>query len=432
MTPQMPGAHKHKLHGWADRPSRCVSIAPAKSSKGHAKHLGKHHGVGQTTHRLAAHHPHSSGGVAPFAPSTIAPHASTPTPAAASTAPAPAAPSVWNSGFNFDPFTAAQLERFSSLVANIDQPPKYLIPIYKAAGRRYHIQWQILAAINSIETNYGADLAVSPAGAIGWMQFMPETWLEYRVAVDSSSAPNPYDPQDAIFSAARYLAANGASRHIRRALYAYNHALWYVDAVLWRAALISDRALGRRARRNGYALPLDTRYMRILGRIDDGVDIEDAPDGAAVYSITPGIVTAVASDPSGFGPNYPVILVTRGPLAGQYIYYGHVAASLVHVGQRVLAGQPVAVMGHTGDAAGLGHGHIEIGFSDGSGDPLNHHGPSAWTPSGDAMHRVLRALWKAFLAGPPHSTSIPRAQNPQPVEPWTLTFRLEHVRGSSR
>jgi murein DD-endopeptidase MepM/ murein hydrolase activator NlpD len=172
--------------------------------------------------------------------------------------------------------------------------------------------------------------------------------------------------------------------------------VWYVDAVLWRSELIAGNRLSQLGPTAGYALPLDAAYMQTLGRTDDGVDIETAPDGAAVYSITPGIVTAVASDPSGFGPNYPVILVTAGPLAGQYIYYGHVAASLVVVGQHVLAGQPIAVMGHTGDAASLGHGHIEIGFSDGSGDPLNHGGAAAWTPAGEAMHRVLVTLSQRF------------------------------------
>ena len=49
-----------------------------------------------------------------------------------------------------------------------------------------------------------------------------------------------------------------------------------------------------------------------------------------------------------------------------------------------------------GDAASLGHGHIEIGFSDSSGDPLNHHGAVAWTPSGSAMRRVLVALAAGF------------------------------------
>jgi murein DD-endopeptidase MepM/ murein hydrolase activator NlpD len=308
----------------------------------------------------------------------------------------PATAQLFSPTAGSDPFASAQIARVESIGESLDEPPKFLIPVYKAAGKRYHIPWEILAAINAIETDFGRDLSVSAAGAVGWMQFEPSTWLQYAIRVDGHGPPNPYDPKDAIFSAARYLAANGAPKHLRQAILAYNHALWYVDAVLWRAQTITDRTLDRHPRKTGYALPLDTRYMSQLGRIDDGVDIEDAPDGAAVYSITPGVVTAVASDPTGFGPNYPVILTTDGPLAGDYIYYGHVAASLVHVGQRVLPGEPIAVMGHTGDAAPLGHGHIEIGFSDGSGDPLSHHGVSAWTPSGDAMRHMLVALSAAF------------------------------------
>jgi hypothetical protein len=297
-------------------------------------------------------------------------------------------------GAYVDPFTAAEIAQFSHVSAATDQPPAFLIPIYKAAARRYHVPWKILAAINAIETDFGRDLAVSPAGAVGWMQFMPGTWLRYGVTADGRGRPNPDNPVDAIFSAARYLAASGASTDLRRALFAYNHALWYVDAVLWRARTIGNR--GVTALKAGYALPLDARYLHALGRTDDGLDVETAPDGAAVYSMTPGVVTAVASDPSGFGPNYPVVLVTAGPLAGRYIYYGHVAASLVHVGQHVLAGQPIAIMGHAGDAASLGHGHIEIGFSDAGGDPLNHHAGGPWTPSGDAMRVFIVRLSRAF------------------------------------
>jgi murein DD-endopeptidase MepM/ murein hydrolase activator NlpD len=138
--------------------------------------------------------------------------------------------------------------------------------------------------------------------------------------------------------------------------------------------------------------------MQTLGRTDDGVDIETAPDGALVYSITPGVVTAVASDPSGFGPNYPVIEASRGALAGTDIYYGHVARAFVVPGQHVAAGQPIAVMGHTGDAVSLGHGHIEIGFSTAGGDPLNHHGATAWTPTGEVMRSFLVTLTDAFRA----------------------------------
>jgi murein DD-endopeptidase MepM/ murein hydrolase activator NlpD len=136
--------------------------------------------------------------------------------------------------------------------------------------------------------------------------------------------------------------------------------------------------------------------MQQLGRTDDGVDIETAPDGALVYSITPGVVSAVASDPAGFGPNYPVIEATSGPLAGQHIYYGHVAQALVQPGQQVVAGQPIAIMGHAGDAASLGHGHIEIGFSDAGGDPLSHHGAGAATPAGDVMRSFLVTLSASF------------------------------------
>ncbi len=427
-----PASKKHKPRNPADVPPGCLPATQTAAGKNHHKHHGKkHHGTGHAKHQQIPHATHPSGGVAPVAPQTPAPHVvkpqktAPPRPATSPAAPTvPGPQTVWTTGFTLDPFTAKQLEQFSSLVANLDQPPKFLIPIYKAAGRRYRIQWQILAAINAIETNYGQDLAVSPKGAIGWMQFMPGTWLEYGVAIGQRHRPNPYDPRDAIFSAARYLAANGAPRHIRRALFAYNHALWYVDAVLWRAQLISDRALGKRAAENGYALPLDAVYMRHLGRTDDGVDIEDAPDGAAVYSITPGIVTAVADDPTGFGPNYPVILVTKGPLAGQYLYYGHVAASLVHVGQRVIAGEPIAVMGHTGDAASLDHGHIEIGFSDGSGDPLNHHGLNPWTPSGDAMRHVLLALSKTFHVWSRWPSPRPAPPTVKPSPPFVFPVHL--------
>jgi len=281
-----------------------------------------------------------------------------------------------------------------------DQPPPYLIPIYKQAGRRYDVPWRVLAAINGIETDYGQNLSVSSAGAVGWMQFMPATWQQWGVDADHDGQANPYSPQDAIFAAARYLQASGASHDLAGAIFAYNHADWYVAEVLMRARTLGDTAAFARVQK-GYSLPLDAQYMKQLGRTDDGVDIETPPDGALVYSITPGVVSAVASDPAGFGPDYPVIAASAGSLAGQYVYYGHVAQALVQPGQRVAAGQPIAIVGHTGDAASLGHGHIEIGFSDAAGAPLNQHGAEAWTPAGSVM--------RAFLVGLSASFGIPAA-----------------------
>ena len=45
--------------------------------------------------------------------------------------------------------------------------PPFLLPIYQAAGIEYGVRWEVLAAINEIETDYGRNLNVSSAGAVG-------------------------------------------------------------------------------------------------------------------------------------------------------------------------------------------------------------------------------------------------------------------------
>jgi hypothetical protein len=117
--------------------------------------------------------------------------------------------------------------------------PPFLLPIYKAAAAQYGVPWQILAAINEIETNYGSDQSVSTAGAVGWMQFMPATWLQYGVDALNAGVADPYNPVDAIFAAARYLRAAGAASDLHAAILAYNHSEEYVSSVLLRAKLIS-------------------------------------------------------------------------------------------------------------------------------------------------------------------------------------------------
>ena len=116
--------------------------------------------------------------------------------------------------------------------------PPFLLPIYQAAGIEYGVRWEVLAAINEIETDYGRNLNVSSAGALGWMQFMPATWEMYGVDGNHDGLKDPYNPVDAIFAAARYLKAAGADRDLRAAIFAYNHADWYVDSVILRARYI--------------------------------------------------------------------------------------------------------------------------------------------------------------------------------------------------
>jgi hypothetical protein len=119
------------------------------------------------------------------------------------------------------------------------QVPIFLLPIYQAAGIQYGVRWEILAAINEIETDYGRNLNVSSAGALGWMQFIPSTWKMYGVDANADGKRDPFNPVDAIFAAARYLKAAGAEKDMRRAIFAYNHAGWYVDSVMLRAKLIA-------------------------------------------------------------------------------------------------------------------------------------------------------------------------------------------------
>jgi membrane-bound lytic murein transglycosylase B len=125
--------------------------------------------------------------------------------------------------------------------------PRFLIKLYKQAGKRYDIAWPILAAINEIETDFGRNVAVSSAGALGWMQFMPATWKTYGLDADHNGKKDPNNPRDAIFAAARYLHAAGAPNNMRRAVFAYNHAGWYVDSVLLRAERIATQQ-GERSR----------------------------------------------------------------------------------------------------------------------------------------------------------------------------------------
>ena len=116
--------------------------------------------------------------------------------------------------------------------------PPFLLPIYQAAGTEYGVRWEVLAAINEIETDYGRNLNISSAGALGWMQFMPATWKQYGTDANRDGRKDPFNPVDAIFAAARYLRAAGADDDLRRAIFAYNHADWYVESVLMRARLI--------------------------------------------------------------------------------------------------------------------------------------------------------------------------------------------------
>jgi murein DD-endopeptidase MepM/ murein hydrolase activator NlpD len=115
-----------------------------------------------------------------------------------------------------------------------------LSALWRSASAAYGVPWQVLAAINKVESNFGRNMGPSSAGAIGWMQFMPSTWLRWGLDADGDGVADPWQATDAIYAAARYLAASGAETDISRAVYSYNHAQWYVDEVLATARLFQS------------------------------------------------------------------------------------------------------------------------------------------------------------------------------------------------
>jgi Transglycosylase SLT domain len=117
-------------------------------------------------------------------------------------------------------------------------PAGALLADYRLAQRRFGVPWQILAAVNFVESAFGRVVNRSSAGAHGPMQFLTSTWRAYGLGGDISS------PHDAILGAANYLHQSGAPADDARALYAYNPSRLYVAAVLAYARRMRRDPLG--------------------------------------------------------------------------------------------------------------------------------------------------------------------------------------------
>jgi hypothetical protein len=134
----------------------------------------------------------------------------------------------------------AALARYAAS-AQLSAVPKQYLTWYRAAARTCSgLSWTVLAGIGTIESENGRSTVrgvhsgKNPKGAEGPMQFEPATFAEYKVRIDRSRKLTPYDPADAIYSAAWMLCADGAgtAKGLHGAVFAYNHACWYVQDVL--------------------------------------------------------------------------------------------------------------------------------------------------------------------------------------------------------
>jgi hypothetical protein len=138
-----------------------------------------------------------------------------------------------------------------SAAAQKEIPSEYLRYYQQAAGR-YGLDWAILAGIGKVECDHGRDPdpacthegAVNSAGAGGPMQFIASTWARYGIDGDGNGRVDRWDAADAIYGAANYLHASGAPGDYRQAIFAYNHANWYVEEVEHWAAVYRGSGSG--------------------------------------------------------------------------------------------------------------------------------------------------------------------------------------------
>ncbi len=321
--------------------------------------------------------------------------------------------------------------------------PLFLLPIYQAAAIQYDVPWQVLAAINEVETNYGTDLSVSTAGAVGWMQFEPQTWLQYGVDATRAGNADPYNPVDAIFAAARYLRAAGAGHDLHAAILAYNHSDAYVNSVLLRAKLISSYPQSVIATLTGLTEgrpPIAgfrvaaTGTSSAAGPPGDGEDAASpaaaagAPEGSApeVSSATANAVPLKAAEPGSPAPGSTPAAI---PAAS--------AAQVKHSDPRLVnlmgAKNAVVVAVQDGRVVKLGHsaklGNYVV-LRDVYGDlftyaRLGSIAPTYRLPDVQAKHAATAAKAKASTAAHDPAPRLPASAGHQP--PVTLRVR-SHAR----
>ncbi|HEY8641075.1 MAG TPA: lytic murein transglycosylase [Solirubrobacterales bacterium] len=195
--------------------------------------------------------------------------------------------------------------------------PAALLPIYQAASDAYGLGPQgpgVLAAINGIESGFGANLGPSSAGAVGWMQFLPSTWATHGVDANGDGTADPNNPQDAIYAAASYLRAAGMPLDTPGAIFAYNHADWYVAEVLANAGCYggSIGSLGMTPSLQSYTckpasdLHVPLYYMQAFEQAASQYDLGES----GVWALA-----AVARMESNFGRDMTAgQLITVGPL----------------------------------------------------------------------------------------------------------------------
>ena len=280
------------------------------------------------------------------------------------------------------------------------------LPIFLEVQEKYGVSWAILAAIAKIESSFGMGNyylergGVSPAGAVGYMQFMPTTWSGannpkannspanptwdedpeniaryggYGTDGDLDGRADPYNPWDAVAAAAKMLKANNVDANPEEAIYMYNHDWGYVNQVLSEALKYSIYQVPQMAG----VWPLPPEYTQItaeFGQITakdgsvlwpsghSGVDIA-CPEGTPLFAVVSG--TVVFAGGTTNGGNYVKIKTDEGTA----VAYAHLLQINVKTLDYIEQGAIIGLSGNTGRSTGP-HLHFEVYVDNRLSDPL--------------------------------------------------------------
>ena len=281
-----------------------------------------------------------------------------------------------------------------------NQVPAFLIPLFSAAAdsSACHLSPALLAAQGQVESGYQLD-AISSAGAVGIMQFLPSTWASEGIDGDHDGQISIVDPADAIYTAAkldcenlnRIQAAGITGNPIALMLAAYNAGLGtvlgcrclpaitqtqnYVTSILRIAPTLATPAITAVSPpgRMTYPLALQAVVTQTYGPHDGGtfhpgIDLA-APAGTPILAATTGTITYAGWE-TGYG-NYVCLQAT--PTLSTC--YAHLAEIDIRLGQTVSAGQRLGAEGATGDATGP-HLHFEVRINGQTVDPAPYLPPT--------------------------------------------------------
>jgi cell wall-associated NlpC family hydrolase len=185
------------------------------------------------------------------------------------------------------------------------------------------------------------------------MQFLLPTFLNvtsrHPPPTIGSIPPSPYTPHDAIYTAAYYLCDNGASRgHLQNAIFAYNHAQWYVNEVLAQAKTYA--AAARPCGAAALSAAAQTAIAFACAQLGqpyiwggNGAHLTELPSGQAqvtggfdcsgltkaAYAVAGIEIPRTAQAQYNSGPHVP----TGQPVApGDLVFFGNGLNAVTHVG----------------------------------------------------------------------------------------------------